>query len=477
MPPPRPRHVAVVGGGISGVAAAWSLRAALGDSVRLTLLEAGPALGGKLRVSDLAGLPVDEGAESVLWRRPEAVDLARAVGLGDDLVHPAATGASVWGRGRLRPLPARTVMGVPADLRPVVAGRLLSPAGVARAGLDAVLPGRPPEGDVAVGRLVRRRMGAQVVDRLVEPLLGGVYAGRADELSLQATVPQLAEQVARTRSLLMAARRAVPPPAHGTPPPPVFAGLRGGVGRLPGAVARASGAEVRTRVTVREVARLPDGTWRLVAGPVPRPEVLEADAVVLAVPAAPAARLLADVVPAAARELAAVEHASVAVVSLALRPSDLPGPLRGTGFLVPPTEGRLVKAATFASAKWAWLADLDPGLVVVRASVGRHGEERDLQRADPDLADAVRRELADLIGLHGRPVAARVTRWGGGLPQYAVGHLDRVARIRSAVAEVPGLELCGAAYEGVGVPACIATARAAAARLVHDLVAGAIIDV
>jgi protoporphyrinogen/coproporphyrinogen III oxidase len=475
MPPPRPRHVAVVGGGISGVAAAWSLRAALGDSVRLTLLEAGPALGGKLRVSDLAGLPVDEGAESFLWRRPEAVDLARAVGLGDDLVHPAATGASVWSRGRLRPLPARTVMGVPADLRPVVAGRLLSPAGVARAALDTVLPGRPPEGDVAVGRLVRRRMGAQVVDRLVEPLLGGVYAGRADELSLQAAVPQLALQVARTRSLLVAARRAVPPPAHGAPVP-VFAGLRGGVGRLPDAVAMASAAEVRTGVTVREVARLPDGTWRLVAGPVPRPDVLEADAVVLAVPAAPAARLLADLAPAAARELATVEHASVAVVSLALRPSDLSGPLRGTGFLVPPTEGRLVKAVTFSSAKWAWLADLDPGLVVVRASVGRHGEERDLQRADADLADAVRRELADLIGLHGRPVAARVTRWGGGLPQYAVGHLDRVARIRSAVAEVPGLELCGAAYDGVGIPACIATAQAAAARLVRDLVAGAIID-
>jgi oxygen-dependent protoporphyrinogen oxidase len=465
--------VVVVGGGISGVAAAWSLRAALGDAVRLTLLEAGPAVGGKLRVSDLAGLPVDEGAESMLWRRPEAAYLARAVGLGDDLVHPASTGASVWTQGRLRPLPGRTVMGVPADLRPLVAGGLISPAGVARAALDTVLPGRPPEGDVAVGHLVRHRMGGQVVDRLVEPLLGGVYAGRADELSLQATVPQLAHQVARTRSLLAAARRTAPPPGD---TPPLFTGLRGGVGRLPGAVARASDAEVRTGVTVRGVTRLPDGTWRLVTGPVPDPQVFEADAVVLAVPAAPAARLLAGVAPGAAHELAAVEHASVAVVSLVLAACDVPGPLRGTGFLVPPSERRTVKAATFSSAKWGWLADADPGLVVVRASVGRHREERELQRDDADLVAAVHRDLVDALGLLGRPVAARVTRWGGGLPQYAVGHLDRVTRIRSAVAEVPGLEVCGAVYDGVGIAACIATARAAVTRLVRDLVPGATIE-
>jgi protoporphyrinogen/coproporphyrinogen III oxidase len=474
MAPPRPRHVVVVGGGISGVAAAWSLRAALGDAVRLTLLEAGPAVGGKLRVSDLAGLPVDEGAESMLWRRPEAADLARAVGLGDDLVHPAATGAFVWTQGRLRPLPGRTVMGIPADLRPLVAGGLISPAGVARAALDTVLPGRPPAGDVAVGQLVRHRMGGQVVDRLVEPLLGGVYAGRADELSLQATVPQLAHQVVRTRSLLAAARRTAPPP--GDTPPPLFAGLRGGVGRLPGAVARASDAEVRTGVTVREVTKLPHGTWRLVTGPVPDPRVFEADAVVLAVPAAPAARLLAGVAPGAAHELAAVEHASVAVVSLVLATHDVPGPLRGTGFLVPPSERRTVKAATFSSAKWGWLADLDPGLVVVRASVGRHREARELQRDDADLVAAVHRDLVDALALLGRPVAARVTRWGGGLPQYAVGHLDRVARIRSAVAEVPGLEVCGAVYDGVGIAACIATAQAAVTRLVRDLVPGATIE-
>jgi protoporphyrinogen/coproporphyrinogen III oxidase len=471
---PRRRHVFVVGGGISGVAAAWSLRAALGDAVRLTLLEAGPTVGGKLRVSDLAGLPVDEGAESMLWRRPEAADLARAVGLGDALVHPATTGASVWTRGRLRPLPGRTVMGVPADLRPLVTGGLISPAGAARAALDTVLPGRPPEGDVAVGHLVRHRMGGQVVDRLVEPLLGGVYAGRADELSLQATLPQLAQQVPRTRSLLAAARRTAPPP--GDTPPPLFAGLHGGVGRLPSAVARASGAEVRTGVTVREVTRLPDGAWRLVSGPVPDPQVFEADAVVLAVPAAPAARLLAGVAPGAAHELAAVEHASVAVVSLALAVQDVPGPLRGTGFLVPPSERHVVKAATFSSAKWGWLADLDPGLLVVRASVGRHREERELQRDDADLVAAVQRDLVDALGLRGRPVAARVTRWGGGLPQYAVGHLDRVARIRSAVAEVPGLEVCGAVYDGVGIAACIATARAAVTRLVRDLVPGATIE-
>jgi oxygen-dependent protoporphyrinogen oxidase len=456
-------HVAVIGGGISGLSAAWFLGNGLGSRVQVTVLEGSPLIGGKLRVSEIQGLPVDEGAESLLARRPEAVELARAVGLGDELVQPATTAASVWTRGRLRPLPAGQVMGVPTDALALARSGVLSPGGVARAALDFLLPRTRLQGDVAVGPYLRARFGAEVVDRLVEPLLGGVYAGRADELSLMATVPQVAAVASRSRSLALALRRSPRAARHGAPGP-VFVGLPGGVGRLPAAVAAASGANVRTGATVRELARMPSG-WRLTIGSTRDPEYLDVDAVVVAVPPAPAARLLADVAPAASAELGAIETASVAVITLVYPREAVPQTLRGSGFLVPAVDGRTIKAATFSSAKWAWLGEADPNLAVIRCSVGRFREAAELQRDDSELMALAIRDLAEATGVRGAPIASRVTRWGGGLPQYAVGHLGRVGRIRAAVGDVPGLAVCGATYDGVGVPACIASARAAADRI------------
>jgi protoporphyrinogen/coproporphyrinogen III oxidase len=303
------------------------------------------------------------------------------------------------------------------------------------------------------------------VDRVVEPLLGGVYAGRAGELSLDATVPQLAPYAREERSLLAAARasRAAAPDADGA----VFGAPRGGVGRLPDAVARLSGATVRTGATVRELHRRPDG-WRLVIGPTRSPEEVLADGVVLAVPAAPAARLLRPHAAAAASDLAQVRYSSMAVVALAFAGSAFRTAPSGSGFLVPPVEGRSVKAVTFTSTKWGWYAAAAPDLVLVRASVGRLGEEALLQRDDEDLIDLVLADLTDLLGVTDPPVDARVTRWGGGLPQYAVGHRARVERIRTAVAELPGLTVGGAQYDGVGVPACIGSGQRAAADLLRQ---------
>jgi len=457
------RHVVVVGGGISGLAAAYHLRA---RGAEVSVLEASAQIGGILRVSDLAGLPVDEGAESMLNRRPEAVELARAVGLGDDIVYPAGVTAGVWSRGTIRPLPPHTVMGVPA--RPDELTGLLDDAEIARIGDDRTMPGLPLTHDVAIGRLVAERMGPAVAERLVEPLLGGVYAGHAEELSLQATVPALAAAVEKEASLLDAVD-AVQKQASAAPGIPVFAGIRGGVGRLPQAVATASGASIRTRTTVRAITPAAEAKWRLEIGPAPFAEVLIADAVVLAVPPAPAARLLDPVVPDAARELRQVEQASVAIVSLAVPHSAFPQVPESSGFLVPPVEGRTIKAVTFSSVKWPWLAELAGDLVVLRASVGRHRQAGDLQRTDDEIVDRVLADLGDLLGLTGRPVAARVTRWGGALPQYAVGHVERMDRVRAAVAKVPGLAVCGAAYEGVGIAACVALARIAAESVLADL--------
>ncbi len=467
-PSARSPHVVIVGGGITGLAAAHRIGQAA-PAVRITVLESAPVIGGKLAQAEVAGVPVDTGAESLLNRRPEAVDLVRAVGLGDDLCHPATTSASVWSRGSLRPMPP-TVLGVPSDVVALARSGVVSRSGVARALLDRVLPGRElgEHADTAVGTFVRRRLGREISGRLLEPLLGGVYAGHADRLSLRAAAPQIAELAAGGGSLLAAAA-AKAAARREQPDVPVFAGIVGGVGRLPAAVATAAHAGVRTSTTVRELRRTETG-WQLVVGRADAGEVVAADAVLVATPAAPTARLLEGVAPAAATALRAVETASVAVVTLAVPVSGLPASPPGSGFLVPPADGRAVKAVTWSSRKWAWVTSrLGGDTLLLRASFGRHGEVETLQRTDTELVQLAADELGDAAGLHGPLADALVTRWGGGLPQYAVGHRDRVARIRHAVAAVDGLEVAGASYDGLGVAACIADGQRAADRLVGAL--------
>jgi oxygen-dependent protoporphyrinogen oxidase len=434
---------------MAGLAAAHALR----DAADVIVLEASARVGGKLRVSEVGSVAVDEGADAMLRRVPHGIDLAAAAGLGEELVSPATGAAFVRARGRLLPLPTGTLLGVPADLTSLARSEVLSARGLARVPLDLVLPGSPVTDDIAVGELVGRRLGREVVELLVDPLLGGVYAGRADRLSLQATMPQLAQVMTRQHSVILAART-----ARATPAGPVFAGLPGGLGRLPAAVAKASGASIHTGTTVRELERTATG-WRLTTGSVAEPACLDVDAVVLAVPAAPAARLLREVAPTAAADIAEIDYASVAIVTLVLA-GETPG--AGSGYLVPAVEGLTTKAVTFTSRKWGI-----PGQAVVRASVGRYGDEVELQREDSELVRIVRAELQRVVGPVGELVDSRVTRWGGGLPQYAVGHLDRVRRIKAALPS--GVAVAGAAYDGVGVPAVIRSGQdAAAGVLLHN---------
>ena len=459
-------RIAVIGGGIAGLAAAVRLRDRAPADTEIVVFEQSGALGGKLRTGEVAGTVVERGAESFLVGGPDgdesaAMRLARRVGLGDALVHPGAGQAAIAVDGSLLPMPAGTLMGVPAEVSS------LPPVAHAAPGADRD-EGRPllgPGEDVAVGALVRRRLGDEVVDRLVDPMLGGVYAGRADRLSLAVTVPALARAARREHTLLDAVRVAKAATAR-VPGRPIFATVAGGLSTLVAAAARASGATVSLGVTVREVTRTPTG-WRLVHGPVPAPRAEEFDAVVIAVPARAAARLLNGVDAGAAAGVAALDYASVALVGLAL-PADTVLP-HLSGFLVPAAEGTLVKAATFFTRKWVHLRAAE-GPVVVRASIGRYGEEHRLQYDDDTLVGTAHADLARLLGAPlPAPRASWVQRWGGGLPQYAPGHLDRVAAARAALGAHRGLALAGAAYDGVGIPACITSGEAAAEDVLKSL--------
>jgi oxygen-dependent protoporphyrinogen oxidase len=425
---------------MSGLAAAYELAVGGADVI---VLEGSDRLGGKLKTGSVGGLTLDVGAESMLARRPEALELVHALGLDDQVVNPRTITASIWTHGALRAMPP-TVMGIPADVDALTA------SGIAK--VDAqVVP--VPDGDVSVADFVTERLGRDVLDRLVEPLLGGVYAGSTDSLSLHATTPQIAALGPDLLAGATAARAA----ANATGP--VFAGLVRGVGQLPAAVAATKGIDVRLDATVRAISRTSEG-WRLALGPTTDVEHLDVDAVVVATPAPAAARLIAEDAPDAAFALAAIEYASMAIVTYVF---DEPLPFDGSGFLVPPVDHTFIKAATVSSNKWQWVRDT--GRTVIRASIGRAGEATLLQHDDRDIADRALDDLGAAFGGLPAPLDCLVQRWGGGLPQYDVGHLDRVEIIERSIAAVRGLEVCGAAYNGVGIPAVIASGRAAGRRL------------
>jgi len=444
-------RIVIVGGGVAGLAAAHRARE---RGAEVFVVEQTPVVGGKLRAAALpSGEPVEAGADAFAVRDPQtgepsaALELVAELGLEPRLRRPGANRAAiVSGPGReLELIPPGTVLGIPSDVddEPAASGR----------------PLLAPGADVAVGALVRDRFGDAVADRLVDPMLGGVYAGRADDLSLAATIPALAA-AAREHPTLAGAVRAVLA-ARPASREPLFATLDGGLSTLPTALVEAiDGDRISTGRPVRELYRVAAGDWRLTVGSTRDPFCVAADAVILAVPARPAARLLEPFDAAAAKAVGFLDYASVALVTLVLPETDLPDV---TGFLVAARTPYHLKAATFLDRKWPHLRR--PGRTLVRVSLGRYGDEAVLQRSDADLVALAAAELAELVGTPRIPVEAAVHRWGGALPQYAPGHLDRVAAARAALPR--SLALAGAAYDGVGIPACVRSGRVAADRVLE----------
>ena len=459
----------------------------------MVLIDSAERLGGKILTTPFEGRPVDEGADAFLLRVPWAAELCDELGLSDERISPAVGGASVMHRAkhgpRLTSLPDGLVGGVPTRLGPLVRSPLLGPAGTLRAAADYVLPRRSTtrRPDPSVGDIVRTRLGAAVATQVVDPLLGSISAGSIDRLEAATSAPILGQALGRSRSLMRGLRRTQPAPAAGgAGPAPIFGSFEAGMGRLVQALAeRLDGCVLRLGSPV-EAIRRPGTRFTVHTGA----EVLDADAVIIAAPAHAAADMLPGA-PASAARLALIDYASVAVVTLSVRADAIEAP-REAGFLVARDAGWLTTACSYGSAKWpSWFSgggtdhggngDGDNGgeggaaRVVLRVSVGRDDDDRHTRLDDAELFDAVLAELSSLpplsgLGNPGAVTAWRISRWPRALPQYRPGHGHLVDRIEATLArEMPGVVLTGAAYRGLGIPACIRQGNEAAAAVTQYL--------
>lgn len=454
-------RIAVIGGGIAGLAGAWEL---VSSGAEVALYEPGH-LGGKLVTSEFLGRPVDEGPDSLLARVPEGIALCAELGLSDQLQPPSASEALVWHEGRLRPLPHGLVLGVPARLGPLARSGFLSPAGLARAGAEAVLPQTPLGDDASLWHLVASRFGRQVADRLVEPLVGGIYAGWTRGLSAEVSAPQLLAAAKANRSLLLALRKTAG--RGGTPGAtgPVFVAPRSGMQSIADRIVRCLRAEGAALYPFAATGLRRDGQAVVV-----EPAGERYDGAIVAVPA-PAATGLLSGLGVEMGQVGNLQFASVGIVTLAVPEGPLHVPALASGLLVAPPSDLFMTACSFGNNKWPHWAE--KGALVLRVSMGKAGDQRWSALSDEALAARAADEVARALGTGRRrasagltPVAWRVSRWPAALPQYQVGHLKRVAALRSELErEAPMVSLAGASYSRVGVPACIASGRQAAAAV------------
>jgi oxygen-dependent protoporphyrinogen oxidase len=452
------RAIAIVGGGISGLSAAWELQK---RDVPWVLLEAGPRVGGVIRTEEKDGFLLEGGPDSILAQKPEGVALCRELGLGDRLIptNPELKTVYILREGRLHALPEGMMLAVPTRALPFLRSGLFSWPGKLRMGLDLVRPGLQENGDESIATFLRRRFGQEAVERLGEPLLAGIHAGDPEKLSILATFPRFRELEAKHGSLvrgMWAAPR--PKPKPGARPRAAFYSLRGGLRELVDAlVRRLPAGSIRTGARVRSLAREADGYSIGLEGS----ESVKASGVIVAAPGPKIAPALEGFLPEVSRSLAAIPFASSATVLLGYRREDVTHPLDGYGMVIPRTEGLRVTALSFVSTKFAHRAPA--GHVLLRGFLGGVRDEAVLDLSDEEMVETVRRDMTPVLGLKGEPVLARIFRWPGGTPQLEVGHLERMRVVERAVGEVPGMHLTGAGVWSTGIPDSVADATRVAA--------------
>jgi oxygen-dependent protoporphyrinogen oxidase len=469
-----PLRIVVVGGGITGLAAAHRLvetSRADGRPLELTLLEARDRLGGTIRTEYIDGFLVEGGADSFISEKPWALALAERLGLGPRLrrTDDRFRRTYVVHAGRLHSLPEGFVLLAPTRLWPIVTSSLFSWRGKARMALDLVTPRRRSDGDESLGSFVRRRLGREVLERVAQPLVGGIYTADPERLSLAATIPRFLALEREHRSLIRALRRAASPRETASASGArwsLFVTLAGGMGELVDALAaRLPPGSLRIESPVGAVRRGPAGTaWevRLEDG-----SAVGAEGVILAGEAHRMARLVGELDPILARLLGEIPYASSAAVTLAYPRAAIRHPLDGFGFIVPRVEGRAAIACTFSSVKYAGRAP--EGFALLRVFLGGALQPDVLRHEDDGLVRLAHDDLAALLGIAGAPVLSRVWRYPAAMPQYEVGHLDRLAAIDARLADLSGLALAGAAYRGVGIADCVRSGEESADELILTL--------
>lgn len=464
------QKAAIVGGGISGLAAAYRLLTS-GNDLEVVVLEASDHLGGVVRTERVDGFTIDGGPDSFLSMKPRGIGLARELGLEDRLqwTNEANRGSFLYRKGALHPLPEGLTGLIPTKLAPMIKTPLVTPLGKARMALDFVLPPRSGDEDESLRAFISRRLGPEVFDNLIEPLMAGIYSGDGSQLSLVATFPQLRAAEKEHGGLIrgvLAGRKQQTLRPIGQQLKQGFVSFRTGMRELSEALVvgiESRGGVINTGRRVLHIDRLDDGRFAVAQDGENHAEPELYDKLILATPVHVQARLLRHLDAEAARAMAEIPVASSAAILLGYRESAEAIAPRNYGYLVPRVEHRPVKAITWLSSKWEGRAP--EGHFLARAFIGRAGQQEALQHSDDELIEVVRQELREVSGISGDPVVQRVYRLNEVMPQYTVGHPQRVARIEAAVERVPGLGIAGNMLRGVGIPDCIASGEAAADRL------------
>lgn len=468
------RRIAVVGGGIAGLAAAHRLVELAGEHVEPTLFEAGARLGGVLHTVHEQGFQVETSADNFITTIPWGLDLCRRLGLSDQLVqtNPARRRTYVVRKGRLHLLPDGFMMMAPTRMWPLAITPILSPLGKLRAAVEYFLPPRCDDADESMAGFIRRRLGREVFERLVEPLVSAVYAADLEKLSVEATLSRFRQMEREHGSLIRAMRRQMKARKHQAkatesgPRYSMFVTLRHGLSSLVAAIAeRLPPGAVRLETPVEKIERH-SGGWQLTLGGRGAGAAERFDAVIVASPSQVAASLLKPIDARLGGLLATIEHSGTAIVSVAYERDQVAHPLDAMGVVIPAIERSPILAISLSSQKYPHRAP--EGKVLLRTFVGgaRHPEMTDLD--DRELCRRVLAAMTPLLGIRGKPVYTTIARWPGTMPQYHVGHKDLVAAIRQRVADLPGLDLAGNAYQGVGIPDCIHAGQKAAERVVGE---------